>query len=100
MGYSRSSNMWGEAVYFAFNASYSHGYSYSAGLPAGSRQMFFARVLLGDCAPLPADKSLRKPPSKTTKGVHGYIEHYDAVSGDHPAGSKVFMIYELGRAYP
>jgi len=98
--YSRSSNMWGEAVYFAFNASYSHGYAYSAGLPGGSRQMFFARVLLGDCAHLAPNNGLRKPPSKTTKGVHGYIEHYDAVSGDHPAGSKVFMIYELGRAYP
>ena len=36
-----SGGMWGIAVYFAVNASYSNGYAYDA---QGCRQMFFAKV--------------------------------------------------------
>ena len=39
--------MWGEANYFAVNASYSNSYAHSNGI-AGQRQMFLAKVLTGD----------------------------------------------------
>jgi len=39
-----SGGMWGQAVYFAVNSSYSNNYSFKG---AGGRQMFMANVLLG-----------------------------------------------------
>lgn len=92
-----TSGMWGIATYFAFNASYSNSYAHC--LPNGHKQMFLARVLLGDCIDLPPNSSLRKPPSKGTKNAMGYVEDYDSVSGE-TGRSKVYMIYELRRAYP
>jgi hypothetical protein len=38
--------MWGKAVYFAVNASYSQSYSFADN--NGSKQMFLAEVVLGD----------------------------------------------------
>ena len=37
--------MWGRAIYFAVNSSYSNAYSYRC--PNGDRQMFMATVNLG-----------------------------------------------------
>jgi hypothetical protein len=88
--------MWGIAIYFAQNASYSNGYSSSTS--DGYKQMFMPSVLVGDCIHImPNNGSLRKPPSKTTN--NGISIFYDAVSGD-TGGSTVYMIYENGRAYP
>ncbi len=63
--------------------------------------MFLARVLVGDCVHvMPNNNALLKPPSKGTSSLLGFVsEDYDSVSGD-TNGSKVFMIYENGRAYP
>jgi len=93
-----SSGMWGIAIYFARNASYSNSYRFTT--PDKKFQMFLASVLVGDCTHvIPNDSSLRKPPSKSTKNSLGFKEDYDSVSGD-TRGSKVYMIYENGRAYP
>lgn len=93
-----SSGMWGIAIYFAQNASYSHHYRFTT--PEKKSQIFFTRVLVGDCIHImPNDPSLRKPPQKSTNSVMGFTEYYDSVSGE-TGGSKVYMIYENGRAYP
>jgi len=93
-----SGGMWGVAIYFAQNASYSNSYRYTT--PDNQYQMFFARVLVGDCIHImPNDSSLKKPPSKQTVSGLGFTENYDSVSGE-TGGSKVYMIYENGRAYP
>jgi hypothetical protein len=91
-----TSGMWGIAIYFAWNASYSN--SYRSTTPNGQFQMFLARVLVGECVDMPSDGSLRKPPAKAQNQL-GFIDDYDSVSGT-TGGSKVFMIYENGRAYP
>ena len=46
--------MWGKAIYFAQNSSYSHAYRYR-NVANGTRQIFFARVLVGQSIALPAD---------------------------------------------
>jgi len=78
---------WGRGTYFAYNAAYSHSYSFSEG-PV--RKMFYARVAIGKYFDygLTQRGDLKKPP-----------DTYDSVSGE-TAGSKVYMIYENGRAYP
>ena len=37
-----ANGMWGQAVYFAVNSSYSNSYAFNA--PNGSKQMFYAKV--------------------------------------------------------
>lgn len=51
--------MWGPAVYFAVNSSYSHGYSFSA--PGGIRKMFLADVLVGTYETRQPDGSIKMP---------------------------------------
>ena len=70
MRFGRETCMWGRAVYFAFNASYSNSYSYRNGL---ERQMFLGEVLLGDFIALP-QQNLVKPPNKI-----GTTIEYDSV---------------------
>uniref|UniRef100_A0A6B2LD09 Poly [ADP-ribose] polymerase n=1 Tax=Arcella intermedia TaxID=1963864 RepID=A0A6B2LD09_9EUKA len=91
-----TSGMWGIAIYFAVNASYSTNYCYTT--PTGEKQMFLAQVLVGeDYATLP-DNKLKKPPLKQVDSG-GIRQDYDSVSGE-TGNSKVYMIYENGRAYP
>ena len=59
-----------------------------------------ARVAVGDCVHLTPDAKLRKPPSKNKLNEMGFEDDYDSISGDHSGGSKVYMLYENGRAYP
>ena len=92
--------MWGQANYFAVNASYSHGYAHS--MPDGCRQMFLVKVLTGDSYESPSDRSLRKPPMKSTHGsseVSFSQMQYDTVTGI-TAGSRVYMTYDNDKAYP
>jgi hypothetical protein len=73
--------MWGVAQYFAVNASYSHGYSYS--VPnTNHRQMFYVRVLIGDAINLKPDGALRKPPPKQSSGGDNLVVYYDSVTGE------------------
>ena len=52
--------MWGEAIYFAKNAKYSHDYRFN--LPNGQFQFFLAEVLLGDYVVLASKTDLKMPP--------------------------------------
>ena len=92
--------MWGQANYFAVNASYSHNYAHPT--PDGAREMFLVKVLTGDSYDCPSNSSLRKPPMKAT-GSSGDVSfaqvQYDTVTGV-TSGSRVYMIYDNDKAYP
>ncbi len=84
--------MWGKAIYFAYNSSYSNGYS--SQLPNGSRQMFMANVLIGKEITMNSTPSLREPPYQPGTNIK-----YDSVKG-HTGGSDVIMVYSNKKAYP
>ncbi len=95
-----ASGMWGQANYFAVNASYSDGYSYS--VPNGGRQMFLVHVLTGDCHKCSSNSSLRMPPKKSSNAIvagENLDVRYDTVAGN-TAGSDVYMTYDNLKAYP
>lgn len=73
-----SGGMWGPALYFAVNSSYSVGYSHPH--TSGTKGMFFALVNLGVEHPCASNGNLRQPPTG------------DSVKG-HTGGSDVHMIY-------
>lgn len=100
MRYSNS-GMWGQANYFAENASYSNSYSHTT--LDGYREMFYAKVLTGDSFYCSPDSGLRKPPFKPTGSSGGSLQfgqaQYDTVTGT-THGSKVYMTYDNDKAYP
>jgi len=51
--------MWGRAIYFSVNSSYSHSFSFSA--PGGGHQIFMADVLLGTYETLAPNSNIRIP---------------------------------------
>ena len=86
--------MWGIANYFAVNAAYSEAYHHPTA--NGMKQMFFARVMIGNtkvCAP---DNTMRMPPPINPANPN---DLHDSVQG-HTGGSDVFMIYTNKQAYP
>ena len=90
--YSSSSNLWGAGAYFAENASYSDGYAYDCG--GGQKSFMLTKLLSGEETHImPHDRSLRMCPDKPGGG------RYDTVTG-HTNGSKVYIVYENGRALP
>ena len=92
--------MWGQANYFAVNASYSHNYAYATS--DGYREIFLVKVLTGDSFDSPSNRSLRKPPMKATGGsgeVSFAQMQYDTVTGV-TGGSRVYMTYDNDKAYP
>ena len=95
--------MWGQANYFAENASYSNSYAHSSSFNGG-RQMFLAQVLTGDTHVCSSNGSLRMPPEKSsyataTKKVKLKQMRYDTVCGT-TGGSTVYMTYDNLKAYP
>ncbi len=86
--------MWGIANYFAVNSSYSNGYAHS--LSNQSRQMFIAKVIVGNPAVLDPDRSLRRPPIIPESNPP---KLYDSVQG-FTDGSDVIMVYSNKKAYP
>ena len=93
--------MWGEANYFAVNASYSDHYAYQAS--DGCLEMFLVKVLTGDSHECPPNSSLRKPPVKQRGATTGQVQlcqvNYDTVTG-HTKGSRVYMTYDNLKTYP
>ena len=83
-----TSGMWGRGLYFAENASYSNGYAHTAG---GQKMFMLAKLLSGEEVNLPSNGSLTSPPPDSVR--------YDTVTGT-TGGSKVYIVYENGRAYP
>ena len=77
--------MWGSAIYFAVKASYSCG-GYAFKKFDGTKQVFLAEVLIGDCIKSHPNKELKEPPKK----MNG--DPYDSVSGN-TQGSDVYMVY-------
>ena len=86
--------MWGQGIYFAENASYSDNYAYHDGSGLGTKTMILARLIAGDEIHILPDASLRHCPEKP-----GGKGRYDTVTGT-TRGSKVYVVYENGRAYP
>ena len=84
--------MWGRAIYFAVNSSYSNNYCFNAG--GGIKQMFMASVLLGKYETRQSDSSIREPGL-----IPGTQIKYDSVKGN-TNGSDVFMVYSNKKAYP
>ena len=73
-----SAGYWGKALYFAVNASYSADYSSTKD---NNKQMFYAKVLIGDAIYLKHDKDttskLIKPPAKQNGSAKS--KDYDSV---------------------
>ena len=83
--------MWGRGIYFAEKASYSDTYAHTA---TGDKVFMLTKLLSGEeVRIMPADGSLKVCPDKPGGG------RYDTVTGD-TSGSKVYIVYENGRAYP
>ena len=86
--FSGDQNMWGRGTYFAYNAMYSHQHKYAFDMGDGRKQMFAARVALGQTHVCAANSKMAKPPFG-----------FQSVGG-RTRGSDVFIIYELHQAYP
>mmetsp|Transcript_18057 Transcript_18057/g.25788 ORF Transcript_18057/g.25788 Transcript_18057/m.25788 type:complete len:298 (+) Transcript_18057:227-1120(+) len=91
MQYSRQ-GMWGRGIYFAECAEYSNRYAYINN--DGSRTMILAELLSGEEIELDPDKNLIHCPPKPAGNMR-----YDTVTGKSN-GSKIYTVYENGRAYP
>ena len=92
--------MWGQANYFAVNASYSDGYAFHKG--NGLKEMFLVKVLIGETYECQPDSSLLLPPEKETieMGPMKFSKtRYDTVTGT-TGGSRVYMTYDNEKAYP
>ena len=97
--YSRD-GMWGTALYFAENMSYScPTYAYS--VPQQNRkdnkpswEVFLANVVLGDYKEMPSTRDLKTPPAKPNSE-----QLYDSVKGN-TNGSDVYMVYKNVKTYP
>ena len=98
--------LWGQANYFAENASYSNNYAHAT---SAGKQMFLVKVLTGETANIPQDRSLRMPPEKKQPGFISSLlstnevqlgkMKYDSVCGV-TGGSTVYMTYDNLKAYP
>eukprot|EP00299_Pterocystis_sp_00344_P019257 c9574_g1_i1.p1 GENE.c9574_g1_i1~~c9574_g1_i1.p1 ORF type:complete len:151 (-),score=35.78 c9574_g1_i1:97-549(-) len=82
-----AAGMWGRGAYFAYNASYSHGYAHESD---GLRHFFVCRVELGRVKDLSAssDRNLVRAPIG-----------FDSVQGA-TGGSTVFIVYDIAQSYP
>ncbi|XP_013786928.1 poly [ADP-ribose] polymerase 15-like [Limulus polyphemus] len=94
--------MWGNANYFAENASYSDAYAYKNS--SGAKEIFLALVLTGDSIRLSPDSNLRMPPPKSSNVIaEGKVQfaetRYDTVNG-FTQDSTVYMTYDNLKAYP
>ena len=94
--------MWGQANYFAVNASYSDSYAHQKG--GGLKEIFLVKVLTGDSYSCASNTSLRMPPEKHTSmeprsSLRFTKTRYDTVTGTTD-GSIVYMAYDNDKAYP
>ena len=87
--------MWGRGLYFAKNAKYSNDYAWKTGILRGRKTMMYTRLLTGEAIHMRYDskttRKLKVPPVRLGK------LRYDTISGD-TNGSKVYIVYENGRA--
>ena len=97
--------MWGQANYFAVNASYSDNYAF---VRENVREVLLVKVLTGDSCKMDPDNSLRLPPEKPrstmeedgiTSTLQCAKQRYDTVNGC-TNGSQVYMTYDNRKSYP
>jgi ABC-type branched-subunit amino acid transport system substrate-binding protein len=106
MQFSRK-GLWGRGLYFATKSSYSHSYSYKPDEKEtphnDEREMFLAKLLVGNVVEMNRDESPAKaaecsaltvPPINPVTGMK-----YNTVTG-WTGGSHIWVVYENGRAYP
>ncbi len=99
--------LWGRGLYFATKSSYSDSYSYTPDEEetqhGDEREMFLAKLLVGNAVEMNRDespakaadcKSLTRPPINPDTGLK-----FNTVTG-WTGGSHVWVVYENGRAYP
>ena len=97
-----SDGMWGQANYFAVNASYSDDYAF---VKNGVSEIFLVNVLTGNSCKMESNRSLRLPPEipRPVKGDSGTStferRRYDSVNGV-TNGSQVYMTYDNRKSYP
>lgn len=92
----------GIGIYFSETAKYSNnGYYYQGDSADNTRQLFLAKLLVGETCELPTkDEELRLPPIKTTKSSIPFeIERYDSVTSIIK-DSRIYIVYSNSRAYP
>ena len=97
-----SQGMWGQANYFAADASYSNAYACEK--TNGNKELLLAKVLTGDSYTCRSDPTLRMPPEKpTTSHSDSNVQlkqlRYDTVNGV-TKDTQVFMTYSNDKAYP
>jgi len=104
-----SKGMWGEGIYFAEMAKYSDAYAHK--LRGGHKQIFLAQVITGVAfKSSSSDNNIKAPPKKSDHyGFFSLIfrthkskfegERYDSITAT-TQGTKIYVIYELGRVYP
>lgn len=90
-----SKGLWGIGTYFAVNANYSNSYSYKPEGGQGYREILAVWVLTGESYRCEPDKTLRRPPAKSSNSA----ESYDTVCG-HVGDSDVYVVYDHEKAYP
>uniref|UniRef100_H3A6R6 Poly [ADP-ribose] polymerase n=1 Tax=Latimeria chalumnae TaxID=7897 RepID=H3A6R6_LATCH len=85
--------VYGEGTYFAVNASYSAGDTYSQPEQGSQKKMIYrAKVLTGDYCK--GQQGFKEPPLKDPKGR----ERYDSVvDGDNPT---MYVVFQDNQAYP
>jgi len=84
-------DMWGRAIYFANDASYTHNF---ATKDNGKLHIFLAEVVLGDSSGKLPKQGLVKPPNKQNTSIE-----FDSVSGED-RNSQVFIVYAPQKCYP
>ena len=93
-----SEGMWGQGLYFAKNASYSHLYAHKHA--NGDRGMFLALVNIGSIADVEYDekitRSFRSPPDGKDS-VRGKAEYR---ANKEMTSSEIFVVYANKKAYP
>ena len=87
--------LWGRGIYFADKAVYSHNYAYDVPrYTSNIKQLFLARVLIGNSFQSTNNSSLDIPPKFLQSSLR-----YDSVEGRH-RGSKINVLYSNSRCYP
>lgn len=113
--------LWGRGIYFAESSLFSDAYAYKptasnattkdagsnnnddrpGGAAPDEREMFLAKLLVGNAVTLKSDTTLLAPPPDPSKPGQRYhtVKGYCHVK-DTEIFSNVYAVYENGRAYP
>ncbi|KAM9365083.1 poly(ADP-ribose) polymerase family member 14-related sequence 1 isoform 2-T2 [Pholidichthys leucotaenia] len=89
----KNATCYGKGTYFAVNASYSAGDTYSKPSPSGEKFMYVCLVLTGDYT-LGAQNMIAPPPKSI-----GSTQFYDSVV-DNMTNPSMFVIFHDAQAYP